>query len=421
VTERSDQADLSKPATEMLAKRALDALRGPMSRGAVPTAELAKCLDRPRSTVSRMIDRETGSSEATAFDLVVAYAFSAEKNGQQPKWESVIGSYVLSQGVPVFRGENGFSEAAMKKMLGGGFIETSTGDARTIALVGYLLHTAALLSVAEGSEPCDAASSILEMRADSYAKSTAIYSSAMRFIFSVTRRRPKGSRSVEDIVVLMHSMFDGYLIRYALDPVQYPLEALAEAVWDLSIAFTEPGFLALHKNDSPLRDELLQCAMELVRKDGFMPDLADVAAATGYDMAVVSGEFADVDVLAEMCLEKICKHAFELCALADETSAMARSTLKGFMAWLTSRVREYGPLVGAAHHARVWNEMGSILDMMLMSASRRLDPATRKEIAERLLSVARDGTGAWELALSVLLDVLPAGAAGAGGVAGVVG
>lgn len=413
--DRPNNADLAKPATDLLAGRALEALRGPMSRGAAPTAELAKRIDRPRSTVSRQIDREIGRPDSTAFDLVIHYAYNAEKNGQQPKWEGVIGTYVAQQGPPGLPGGPPFSEPIMKKMLVDGFAETASGDPRTLALVGYLLHVSALLSEEAELEPVDpeterAAKSILEMRRESYAKSTAIYSSAMRFIFSATRRRPRGGRSIEDIVVMMHSLFDGYLIRNALDPELYPMSALVETVWDLTVALTEPGFLATSK-DSPLRDELLHIAMEIVRTEGLMPDLAQVAAAAGEDPAVVFREFRSEDGLADACLERTCRHAAELCYLANETEGMARWTLKGFIAWLASLVGEYGPLVRAAENAKVWGEMGSLVDIMLMAASARdgvpaINTMKRKEISARLVDAVRRGAD-WSLAVSTLLDMLP--------------
>ncbi|MFZ0668424.1 MAG: hypothetical protein WAM97_21925 [Acidimicrobiales bacterium] len=436
--DRPNNADLAKPATDLLAARALEALRGPMSRGAAPTAELAKRIDRPRSTVSRQIDRETGRPDSTAFDLVIYYAFNAEKNGQQPKWEGVIGSYVAAQGPPGLPGGSGFAEPVMKKMLVDGFAETAKGDARTIALVGYLLHVSALLCCGGdgssagvgvgGGEAGDgepgiwagevdvdtqrAAKTILEMRRESYAKSNAIYSSAIRFIFSATRRRPKSGRTVEDVVVMMHSMFDGYLIRHSLDPELYPMNALVETVWDLTLSLTEPGFLA-EGPDSPLRDELVQCALELVRKQDLMPDLADLAVATDRDLSVVQAEFGDVDALAEACLERCCRHAAELRSLADETVGMARWTLKGFIAWLASLVQDYGPLVRAAENAKVWDEMSTLVDIMLMSASGHdgtpgINPQKRKEISKRLVDAVRRGVD-WSLAVSTLLDMLPVG------------
>jgi hypothetical protein len=438
--DRPNNADLAKPATDLLASRALEALRGPMSRGAAPTAELAKRIDRPRSTVSRQIDRETGRPDSTAFDLVIYYAFNAEKNGQQPKWEGVIGSYVAAQGPPGLPGGSGFAEPVMKKMLVDGFAETAKGDARTIALVGYLLHVSALLccggdgsfgggagagvagelgSSASGgwadeidADTRRAAETILEMRRESYAKSNAIYSSAIRFIFSATRRRPKGGRTVEDIVVMMHSLFDGYLIRHSLDSELYPMTALVETVWELTVSLTEPGFLT-EGLDSPLRDELVQCALEIVLKEEVMPDLADVALASGRDVSVVEAEFGDVNALAEACLERSCRHAAELCSLADETAGMARWTLKGFIAWLATLVREYGPLVRAAEDAKVWEEMSALVDIMLMSASGRdgtpgINPLKRKEISTRLVDAVRRGAD-WSLAVSTLLDMLPVG------------
>ena len=252
---RSRQTDLSTPATELLAANALDALRGPMSRGAVPTAALADLVDRPRSTVSRMIERDIGQCGATAFDLVVRTCFDPDRNGLHPRWESALAAYVSSEGPPGLAGDAIFTEPVLKKMLAEGFASSSGADSRTPVLVGYLLHCAALLHGSgcprrEGSAN-GVAATILELRSESYAQSTAVYASAMRFLLSASRRRPKGDVSVEDMVVMLHSLFDGYYIRYALDPDRFTLEKLVDVMWDLTVTMTEPGFLALHQASRP--------------------------------------------------------------------------------------------------------------------------------------------------------------------------
>jgi hypothetical protein len=400
-------ADLAASATELLARNALEALRGPMSRGAVPTAALAEHLHRPRTTVSREISRETGRTGSTAFDLVVTHAFDADANGQRPRWEAVLSSYIASQGPPGLSPDATFSAHAVKKMLGDAFISTASGKSRTHVLVGYLLHSAALLTGARHDSPGSLpnAKAILDLRSDSYTRSTALYASALQFMLSATRRRPKGDRTVEDIAVMLHSLYDGYYLRHALDAERYPLAPVVETLWDLTVVMTEPGFLASGEGSSPLRDDLIRVTLDFVSCEKKMPELSDVAIAAGHDMAVVTDEFAGEAELAEACLESLCSQAMKLRALADQTKGMACWTLRGFLGWLESLVAGYGPLVQAASDAKIWTELSSLIDMLILSVADSLNPIARQEIAKRLVDAVRSGSD-WQPALSVLLDVL---------------
>lgn len=407
MVKRDDGADLAASATDLLARNALEALRGPMSRGAVPTAALAEKVDRPRTTVSREIRRATGRPAATAFDLVVSRAFDPDTKGHRPRWEAVLSSYIASQGPPGLSSDSTFSTRGMKKMLGDAFTSTAGGRSRTHVLVGYLLHVAALLAGPSDDSPesQQTASTILELRTESYARSTTLYASALQFMLSATRRRPKGDRTIEDIVVMLHSLYDGYYLRHTLDREGYPLELVVEALWDLTVVSTEPGFLASGEGGSPVRDALIQATLDIARDEMVMPDLALAASAAGLDPSAVVDHFADAGDLAEACLERLCAQAVKLRALAAQTNQMASWTLRGFLGWLEFMVREYHPIVEVATDAKVWSELISLIEMLILSVADSLNPATRKEIAKRLVDAVRSGSD-WEPALSVLLDVL---------------
>jgi hypothetical protein len=381
-----------------------------MSRGAVPTAALAEKVSRPRTSVSREIGRQTGRPSATAFDLVVSHAFDPDTNGQRPRWESVLSSYIASQGPPGLSAGSTFSPHGMKKMLGDAFTSTAGGKSRTHVLVGYLLHVAALLAGSNDDslascESTRTSSSILELRKETYTRSTALYASALQFMLSATRRRPKGERTVEDIVVMLHSLYDGYYLRHTLDPETYPLALVVDALWDLTVVSTEPGFLASGEGSSKARDALILATLEIALNESVMPDLARAASAAGLDDAAISEEFFEISELAEACLERLCAQAVKLRALAAQTNQMACWTLRGFLGWLEFLVQEYRPIVEAATDAKVWVELSSLIDMLILSVADSLSQSTRKEVAQRLVDAVRDGSD-WEPALSVLLNVL---------------
>ena len=198
---------------------------------------------------------ETGRSGATAFDLVVSRAFDSDKSGQRPRWEAVLSSYISSEGPPGLIPGATFSARAMKKMLRDTFTSTAGGRSRTHVLVGYLLEVAALLTRDQENslDSVETAATILESRCESYERSTAVYATALQFLLSATRRRPKGERTVEEIAVMLHSLFDGYYLRHTLDAARYPLDPVVETLWDLTVVMTEPGFLASGEGSSPLR------------------------------------------------------------------------------------------------------------------------------------------------------------------------
>jgi hypothetical protein len=295
----------------------------------------------------------------------------------------------------------------MKKMLGDAFTSTAAGKSRTHVLVGYLLHVAALLAGTreESREYCPNATAILELRSESYVRSTALYSSALQFMLSATRRRPKGDRTVGDIVVMLHSLFDGYYLRHTLDAETFPLSLVVDTLWDMTVAMTEPGFLASGEDSSLSRDELVRVTLDLVRDEKLMPELSRVASSSGQELGIVSAEFVDEEELAAACLERLCSQAVELRALANQTKGMACWTLRGFLGWLESLVDEYGPMVKAANDAKIWTELSSLIDMLILSVADSLSPQTRSEIAKRLVDAVRSGSD-WEPAVSVLLDVL---------------
>jgi hypothetical protein len=146
-------------------------------------------------------------------------------------------------------------------------------------------------------------------------------------------------------------------------------------------------------------------ALEMVRKNGEIPSVARLATETGQRLSSVALEFASETLLAEACLDQLCRHAVELHQLADSTVGIARWTLRGLLGWLESLVEDYGPLVRAAPHAKVWEELRSSIDMILLSATDQLDGAKRKEIANKLVSAVVCGSE-WEPSLTMLLDVL---------------
>jgi hypothetical protein len=219
-------------------------------------------------------------------------------------------------------------------------------------------------------------------------------------MLSATRRRPRGDRTVEDIIVILHSLYDGYYLRHALDPERFPLDLVVDALWDLTVMWTEPGFLASDEGSSPLRDDLIWATLQVVRDGNTMPDLLQVARAAHQDPQAVSAEFGDGGSLAEACLERLCSQAIELRALADQTKGMASWTLRGFLGWLESLVDEYGPLVRAANDAKVWSELTALIDMLILTVADSLNPSKRNEIARKLIDAVRSGSD-WEPALSV--------------------
>lgn len=398
------QPDLGPLATRILARNALSALRGPKSRGAVPTLTLAKNLDQPLTTTSRWVRRSAGSTDAVPFDLAVSEAFSSDRNGLRERWEIALAIFVEARGAVGIDSDEHLAEQAVKPMLMGAFSGSLAQTDRDFMLVAFLLYAAALCCdrSAEVDETTRAAEVILELRAKSYDQSTALYVSGLKFLLSVARRRPKDCYCVEDIVTFLHSAFDGYVIRHLHDPDRYPLAMLVNAMWDASLSMTEPGFLASDDAADRSRDVLIERALWHSEHGNELPPVEDIAVQTAVDPSTALAMFPIQSALANAALDHLFAGMRDLDVIANETSRQALQQLRGFLGWIGEVVDTYTTLVEAAIDAPVWHELRWLIELMLVSAEGGLDAAGREMTANQLLVAARQGTTgriAWEMVL----------------------
>jgi hypothetical protein len=396
-------------ACRLLAQNALVALRGPMSRGAVPAKTLAEKLGRPRNTLTRLITRSLGSARAMPFDLTARRTFDADRNGHQELWETALRAY--QEGAATFGDIAGDDPDVQRKviseMLAMSFAYQATSDFRLVLVNSHLLRAAALACDPGSLEPAaaEAREMILELSRESYERSKSLYTSALRLVLRGSLRRARSGYRDEDIVVALHSLYDGYMERHLSDSPAYPIRLLVDMLWDLAVAMTEPGFLQEPGGSDSLRAELLGSLLAAVRVTGAVPTVEEAAADAGIDAKVAKALFPDQDRLAEMCLDFALAGTAELRELAVGVRGTGLATLEALLRSVGEVSDVYRPLVEVSREAAVWGEMRALVERMLAAAGEEIcavDRAAGAEILVRAAMRGSDGETEWKTALEML-------------------
>ncbi|HEV2362004.1 MAG TPA: hypothetical protein VGS21_09910 [Acidimicrobiales bacterium] len=398
-------------ASRMLAGNALAALRGPMSRGAVPAANLAESVARPRNTVTRAVARTLEDEDGVPFDLAARRALDLDRNGHQQLWENALKGYI--QDATAFRAGLGNDELSVLRkvvatMLESSFSEQANSEFRLTLLNGYLLVAAAIAADPATIDDTTAGSRerIIELRRLGLQRSTALYANALRQILRGSSRRPRPGYSEEDVVVALHSLFDGHMLRHLLDPTAYPLALLVDALWDLAVAMTEPGFLNEAEGEhGSLRADLLRAALAEVRAGRGMPTVLRSAELAGVDAEVAEALFPDTTRLADNCLDFALAGTAELRELAANVRGGGLTTLAELMRVIAEVTDTYRPLVDTLDDARAWYEMRALAARMLDGAGDAIVPVDTAAAADILVRAAvRGGAGEqeWRAALAML-------------------
>jgi hypothetical protein len=395
-------------ASQLLAHNALGALRGPMSRGAVPAKSLAEQLGRPRNTVTRFVSRCLGHDDATPFDLAAQHTLDPEKNGHQHLWGLALDAYRDGFLTATPEGDNAdLVRQVVSQMLESSFSYQAASDFRFTLINGYLLHTAALACDRAPLEPgiAVARERIVGMRKQSFEQSAAIYENALRLVLRGSQRRAKRGYSDRDIVVALHSTYDGYILRHLLDPEAYPIRLVVDVLWDLAVAMTEPGFLGRVGDSGSLGEELLAGVLSMVRTKDVVPSLDDVAAAIGIDPKVAKALFPDPDQLAETCLDVALAATTELRELAVGVRGTGLTILADLLRSLGEVADLYRPLVDRVPEAPAWREVSALVAQVLDAAGEEIcsvDTTTAANLLVRAAVRGREAETEWQTAIEML-------------------
>jgi len=378
-----DEAKLAREATNLCAGAALSALRSPRARGAVHLEELVDRLSDgddsgpSRTALQNFLKKHTEAE--TAFDVVCRHVFEPSSPESRQGWGNAYRAFVEP---PLRTVDDDRSttwvETAVKAMLTSAYDEQTDRTRLDVTLVGYLVLAAALMhrhqdagrsanpeSAEMTAEETDAtAARVLRDRQASWDAHAELYLAAMRWILRATGRRAKAGYTERDIIVAMHSLFDGYLLRSLVDADRYPMERLVDMTWDLSMSMTEPGILHRTSGDSE-RDRLVACALELARGASEFPSWATVAKLAGLEGRHERQWFSTDCSLIVACIDAALAHAWELRQVAEAVPQATEAALETLLAAVETVNDQYRVLTEATGDAPIWREIESLVEQLL--------------------------------------------------------
>ncbi len=406
-----DERKLAREATRLCAGSALSALRSPRARGAVHLEELVDGLagdtgSGPSRTALQSFLKKHAQVE-TAFDVVCRHVFDPSTPESRQGWEN---AYRAFGDTPLrLAGDDGsvpLVETAVKAMLASAYHEQAQRSPEDVTLVGLLVLTAALMhrhqdpvrsanpEAAEiTAEETDAiALGVLRDRQASWDAHTEVFLAATRTLLRLTGRRPKAGYSERDIVVAMHSLFDGYLLRSMVDAERYPMEPLVAMTWDLSMSMTEPGILSRSSGD-PDRDRVVACALELARDTSEIPTWAAVAHRAGLEGRDEHQYFPTRSGLVVACIDAALAQAWELRQVAQAVPRATEAALEALLEAVETVNDRYGVLTRATADAPIWREIESLVEQLLDQLNPESRVLASGAAAKTLLAEVMKGIG----------------------------
>lgn len=305
----SARGTLAEAGSDLLGERALATLRGPMSRGAVPLAALASRLGWARSTLGRVVVRLVGREDAVPFDLAAAATFDLGQSGLAELWAAGLRTFrrqaaaLGPEAIAAAAERPEVLRSAVTAMLADSFRREATGRYRRAFLNATLLEAAALsadVARADRREPHSSepqtrsagldttgpvdpvsasAAAIVEDWRRAEAAADSVYRDALRFLLRLARRRVRPPWSEADLIAGLRALFDGYFLRALRDPEDYGLERLAEMLWEVALALSEPGFLEVATpSRSPAAVEMMEVALAEATVTGRLPTIDEVTS-----------------------------------------------------------------------------------------------------------------------------------------------
>ena len=413
----SGAADVSRELVEteamrLFAENALSALRGPLSRGAVPGKVLAQRLGISRTALARRITVALGQP-ATPFDLVVTAIFQAAKEHRRARRDAILAEMIatISPQDPSTERDDTFLpviEAFFSQLY------AHRTDRRDVALA-FLIEVAAATAAASGggaqagteatADGMGAAARVAELAAGNIAAQSAVEFAGIRLLLRMAGLRPKPGVTVADIVLAMQCTFDGYVLRHLLDAETWPMERLAAMLWSAASGMCDPGpFLA--EGDDASEAALLRAVLDHVEANESLPGPDDLpglgrAGREAHDL------LADPARLASSCLALALGHLGDLRPLAAALPAAREHAIRLVFTSITDVARRYRVLCSAAPMAPVWSEAVELTEALL-SQEATVGGSGPHEIAERLVGLAREGQDGKRALETVLLTLFPA-------------
>lgn len=219
---------------ERLLSHAIDALRSQLNASA-----LSEDLPLSRDTAYRVFRDDPGESVTDAIATAVAEAANDPAwGGSEAALADVIGAYQAS----FERGND--ARANVGEALRAGFEAQFRSPGQP---AGWMLQAASLTASTawKGDPPApdgvDLAQRLLDARRDFYRTVTDQLTWLAVSAMSEVGRRPRAGLDARAVVVLVHCMLDGAVLRRFIEPDAMPPELFADAVMLLWDALSEPG------------------------------------------------------------------------------------------------------------------------------------------------------------------------------------
>jgi hypothetical protein len=255
-------------------------------------------------------------------------------------------------------------------------------------IAGSLLVHSAVVAAGPLVSQDAAAERLVRIRLDGLDNSTTVFASALRILLRMTRRRPRNPYSVEDIVVCLHSLFDGYVMRHLMDEDSYPLQLLVDSLWDMSLSMTERGFI----DDSPLLDPkrvaFVRDVLERTSGDRCPGSRSEEAHASGMDVDTVKGWFLSDRALSEEVLDVALAESHDLRTLQAWISDLSPRLFTELLERVEQVATVQSGLVRDNISAPVWEEIRILLEDATSRYARNLYESIDDTVMRRIRSHA---------------------------------
>lgn len=297
---------------DRLVTRGVEALRSRLN-----ASVLSAVTPVSRDTAYRSF--RTGQRHATVSDAVVAAVSEATHDpawmGYQDTIRATLADHIDGLG------DRDDTIAAVKAALQANYevqFRSPSTPAAWLLLAAAFTGSPAWKGEPPPSDCADLAAELLEHGRASYANMTRHLVNTFSLVMSAVGRRPCRDVPPETVVMLLHALHDGAVLRGFVDPGALAPELVAEALYRLAEAFTEEGAFTDPRRPDDERsqrifDDLLDGAADLWRRQpevtvdqaadraGVPPEAAILLFPTAGDMAdslirsrVVGGGFADL-------------------------------------------------------------------------------------------------------------------------------
>jgi hypothetical protein len=377
---------LSSEAVAILERNAFSALRGPNSRGAVPRSAFDGV---DVSTVDRSVKRAfRGQNGRTPFDLASHYV-STMDGGTRSTLQTVFELVEQS-----FRDTNSM-EKTLRVFLRANFEEACREEGLLAAVIVQAAACAHVQSSNhDGPEQSRAAREVIERRQELYAEMSRGFVAGLSVALRRLRRRPKGSRSLSEIVLVVNATSDGFVHRHKLQPELFDADLVVDTQWNVIWTMTEPGLLDPPSQSNPSERDLVEAALT-VFSQGRIPSLESLARERGVPRDEAFALLPTVEALAQRCMDYAVGTSVETEAIAVNVKGAELAAVRDLLI-ATTQEAETAPVLievlrrdkdsGFCAEAR-----RHIADALGQSSAVSLDRTTADGVALMLIDAALQG------------------------------